>query len=151
MTKSKVLGGVAILTTIAIVASGVGIAQDAIGQRKALMKAVGGATKTGSQMAKGEIPFDAAKASEAMGTIATGWANFAKLFPKGSETGGETTASPKIWESFADFDTKGKKFASDAAAAQKAAANGADAFKASFGDVTKNCKGCHDTYRVPKK
>lgn len=151
MTKSKVLGGVAILTTIAIVASGVGIAQDAIGQRKALMKSVGGATKTGSQMAKGEIPFDAAKASEAMGTIATGWANFAKLFPKGSETGGETTASPKIWESFADLDTKGKKFASDAAAAQKAAANGADAFKASFGDVTKNCKGCHDTYRVPKK
>lgn len=151
MTKSKVLGGVAILSAIAIVASGVGIAQDAIGQRKAFMKSVGGATKTGSQMAKGEIPFDAAKASEAMGTIASGWGDFAKLFPKGSETGGETTASPKVWETFDDFDAKGKKFASDAAAAQKAAANGADAFKASFGEVAKNCKGCHDVYRVPKK
>jgi cytochrome c556 len=115
------------------------------------MKSVGASTKTGSQMAKGEVPFDAAKASEAMGTIATGWAEFAKHFPKGSETGGETTVSPKVWESFADFDEKGKKFASDAAAAQKATANGADAFKASFGEVTKNCKGCHDVYRIPKK
>lgn len=151
MTKSKLLGSVAVLATIAIAASGIGIAQDAISQRKAVMKSVGGSTKTGSQMVKGEVPFDATKAAQAMGTIATGWATFAKLFPKGSETGGETTAGPKIWESFADFDTKGKKLASDAAAAQKAAANGADAFKAAFGDVTKNCKGCHEAYRIPKK
>lgn len=115
------------------------------------MKSVGGATKTSSQMVKGEVPFDATKAAEAMGTIATGWAEFAKHFPKGSETGGETTASPKIWESSADFEEKGKKFASDAAAAQKAAANGADAFKASFGEVAKNCKGCREVYRVQKK
>jgi cytochrome c556 len=119
MTRSKLLGGVAALATIAVVASGIGVAQDAIGQRKAIMKSVGGSTKTGSQMVKGEVPYDAAKAAEAMGTIASAWANFAKLFPKGSETGGETTASPKIWESFADFDAKGKKFASDAAAAQQ--------------------------------
>ncbi len=151
MTRSKLLGGVAALATIAVVASGIGVAQDAIGQRKAIMTSVGGGTKTGSQMVKGEVPYDAAKAAEAMGTIASAWANFAKLFPKGSETGGETTAGPKIWESFADFDAKGKKLASDAAAAQKAAANGADAFKASFGEVTKNCKGCHDVYRVQKK
>ena len=115
------------------------------------MKSVGGSSKTGADMVKGTVPYDAQKAGDAMGTIATGWATFAKLFPKGSETGGETTASPKVWESFADFDAKGKKFASDAAAAQKAAANGADAFKAAFGEVTKNCKGCHDAYRVPKK
>ena len=39
--------------------------------------------------------------------------------------------------------------AAEAAAAD--ASKGADAFKASFGEVTKNCKGCHDAYRVPKK
>jgi cytochrome c556 len=151
MKKSSVLAGVAVLATIAVGATGVSVvAQDTIAQRKALMKAVGGASKTGSQMAKGEAPFDAAKASEAMGTIATSWAAFAKLFPKGSETGGETTASPKIWESFKDFEDKGAKLASDATAAQKAAANGADAFKAAFGDVTKNCGGCHKPYRIQK-
>ncbi|MBN9263346.1 MAG: cytochrome c [Hyphomicrobium sp.] len=151
MKKSSVLAGVAVLATIAVGATGVSVvAQDTIAQRKALMKAVGGASKTGSQMAKGEVPFDAAKASEAMGTIATSWAAFAKLFPKGSETGGETTASPKIWESFKDFEDKGAKLASDATAAQKAAANGADTFKAAFGDVTKNCGGCHKPYRIQK-
>lgn len=151
MKKSSVLAGIALLATIAVGATGVTVvAQDAVGQRKALMKAVGGASKTGSQMAKGEVPFDAAKASEAMGTIATSWAAFAKLFPKGSETGGETTASPKIWESFKDFEDKGAKLASDATIAQKAAANGADAFKAAFGDVTKNCGGCHKPYRIQK-
>ena len=152
MLKSKVLGGVAILATVAVAATGIGVvAQDAIGQRKAMMKAVGGSSKTGSQMVKGETPFDATKAAEAMGTIATSWAAFVKLFPKGSETGGETTAAPKIWEDFKGFEDRGTKLASDATAAQKAAANGADAFKAAFGEVTKNCKGCHETYRVPKK
>jgi cytochrome c556 len=152
MMKSSVLAGVAVLATIAVGATGVTVvAQDAVGQRKALMKAVGGASKTGSQMVKGEVPFDAAKAGEAMGTIATSWAAFAKLFPKGSETGGETTASPKIWESFKDFEDKGAKLASDATAAQKAAANGADAFKAAYGEVTKNCAACHQPYRVQKK
>lgn len=152
MMKSRVLGGVAILATIAIGATGVSVvAQDAIGQRKELMKGVGGATKTGSQMVKGEVPFDATKAADAMGTIAKNWVAFVKLFPKGSETGGETTASPKIWENIKDFEDKGKKLVDDATAAQKAATNGADAFKTAFGEVTKNCKGCHDPYRIPKK
>jgi len=152
MRKSSVLGGVAVLVTVAVGVSGFSVvAQDTVAQRKALMKAVGGASKTGSQMAKGEVPFDAAKAGEAMSTIATSAAAFVKLFPKGSETGGETTASPKIWESFQDFESKGAKLASDATAAQKASANGAEAFKAAFGDVTKNCGGCHQPYRIQKK
>jgi cytochrome c556 len=152
MMRSRVLGGVAILATIAVAATGVSVvAQDAIGQRKELMKGVGGASKTGSQMVKGEVPFDATKAADSMGTIAKNWIAFVKLFPKGSETGGETTASPKIWESFKDFEEKGQKLANDATAAQKAAANGADSFKTAFGEVTKNCKGCHDAYRIPKK
>jgi cytochrome c556 len=152
MSKSIVLGGIAIAATLAVAMTGVSVvAQDVISQRKAMMKAVGGSAKTGSQMVKGEAPFDAAKAGEAMGTIATSWTGFVKLFPKGTETGGETTASPAIWENFKDFESKGQKLASDAAAAQKAAANGADAFKAAFGEVTKNCGGCHKPFRIPKK
>jgi cytochrome c556 len=150
MSKSKFLTGLSIVAGVAVIASGAAVAQDAIAKRKALMKAVGGATKTGSQMVKGEIPFDAAKAAESMNTIAKGWAEFATLYPKGTETGGETTASPKIWETFADFDAQGKKMAADAAKAATAAAGGADAFKAAFGDVTKSCKSCHDVYRVKK-
>lgn len=151
MTRTKILGGLAVVAGLAVAVSGLAVAQDAIAKRKELMKGVGGATKTGSQMVKGEVPFDAKKASDAMNVIATGWAPFAKLFPAGTETGGETTAHPKIWQTFKDFDDKGIKLAKDAAAAAAAAGKGLDSFKSAFGDVTKNCKGCHDAYRIPKK
>lgn len=151
MSRSKYLAGLSLLAGAAVVLSGVAVAQDAIAKRKELMKAVGGATKESGQMVKGEIPFDAAKATAHMNTIANGWGEFAKQYPKGSETGGETTAAPKIWETFADFDEKGKKMAADAALATKASVQGADAFKAAFGEVTKNCKSCHDVYRIQKK
>ncbi len=151
MSKTKLLTGLSVLAAAAVIASGVAVAQDAIAKRKELMKAVGGAAKSSGQMVKGEAPYDAAKAKANMDVIATGWTDFAKLFPKGSETGGETTAAPKIWTDFADFDAKGKKMASDAAKASAAAANGADAFKAAFAEVGKSCKGCHQDYRVKKK
>ncbi len=150
MRKSRLLSGIAALATVAIVASGAGVAQDAIAQRKALMKEVGSSAKTGSDMAKGSIPFDAAKAGEAMATISTNWQAFVKLYPAGTETGGETTASPKIWQTFKDFEDKGTRFAANAVAAQKAAATGSDAFKAAFGEVQKGCGDCHRAYRERK-
>lgn len=151
MTKSKVLAGLSLAAGLAVAVTGVAIGQDAIAKRKEMMKSVGGATKAASQMVKGETPFDAAKAAAAMTTIATGWEPFAKLFPAGTEKGGETTASPKIWQDMKDFDAKGKKMASDAKTAADAAAKGPDAFKAAFGEMAKNCKGCHEVYRIPKK
>ncbi len=151
MSRSKILTGLSLLAGVAVIASGAAIAQDAIAKRKELMKTVGGATKTGSQMVKGEIPFDAAKAKASMDAIASGWGDFAKQFPKGTETGSETTAAPKIWETFQDFDTQGKKMAGDAAKASVAADQGLEPFKAAFGEVTKSCKSCHDDYRVKKK
>jgi cytochrome c556 len=101
-------------------------------------------------MVKGEVPFDAGKAKAAMDTIGKNWGEFATLFPKGSETGGETTAAPKIWQSFEDFESKGKKMAADAVQASTAAGQGLEAFKAAFGEVAKNCKGCHQEFRIKK-
>jgi cytochrome c556 len=150
MSRSKTLTGLALVAGVAVVASGVAVAQDAIAKRKELMKGVGGATKQSVQMVKGETPFDAGKAKSAMDTIHTNWAEFAKLFPKGSETGGKTTAAPKIWQSFEDFEAKGKQMAADAAAASAAAAQGLEPFKAAFTAVAKNCKGCHQEYRIKK-
>lgn len=151
MSKSKVLFGLSLLAGVAVIASGVAVAQDPIAKRKAHMKEVGGATKESGQMVKGEIPYDAAKAKVNMEKISGSWGEFAKLYPKGTESGGETTAAPKIWESFADFDSKGKKMADDAAKAAVASGQGAEPFKAAFGEVTKNCKSCHDDYRVKKQ
>jgi len=149
MSKSKVLSGLSVLAGVAVIASGAAIAQDTIAKRKEIMKAVGGATKEATQMVKGEIPFDAAKAKTGMERIAV-WHDFVTLFPKGSETGGETTAAPKVWQTFNDFDSQGKKMAAEATKASVAAGQGLEPFKAAFGEVTKSCKACHTDYRIKK-
>ncbi len=151
MLKTRVLAGVGAVAGIAMAITGVAVGQDVIAQRKELMKQVGGATKTSSDMIKGDKPYDAKAAEAAATTIAQNWGQFVKLFPENAKTGGETTAAPKIWEDTKDFEAKGAVMAMAAQEAAKSAANGAEAFKTSFSEVTKNCKGCHEAYRIPKK
>jgi cytochrome c556 len=152
MSKSKLLVGLSVVAGLAVVATGVQAQQDAIAKRKALMKEVGAASKLLNEMIKGEKPFDAKAAAEGMTKIAGGWAEFAKLYPKGTETGGETTASPKIWENFKDFDEKGQAMAAAAKRAADEAPKGLEAFKAAFGNgVGNSCRGCHEVYRIQKK
>ena len=50
------------VSAIAIGITAVAAQSDPIAQRKELMKGIGGQTKTGAGMAKGEVPYDQAKA-----------------------------------------------------------------------------------------
>ncbi|WP_274629710.1 c-type cytochrome [Arvimicrobium flavum] len=136
----------------AIFALGVGVAfADAIEDREALMKANGKAIGTLAAMAKGEKPFDAAVAKDALATLEADTQKFdiAALFPEGSATG-KSEASPKIWENMADFTAKAdawKKAVADAVAAnpQDVAALGAQ-----VGAIGKTCGACHEVYRIKK-
>lgn len=122
---------------------------DPIAQRRATMKGVGDATRSGNQMVKGEAPFDLAKAKDVLQTYAKAADTMHTYFPDTAKSGGETTASPKIWESQADFR---KRFDDWAADIKKASAQTTDlnTFKDAFGTVTKACGGCHETYRIKK-
>jgi cytochrome c556 len=122
---------------------------DPIATRKQTMKGVGEATRIGSQMAKGEAPFDPAKAREILQVYANAADKMHNYFPENSKTGGETTAAPKIWESQAEFR---KRFDDWAADIKKASAQTGDldSFKAAFGTLTKACGGCHETFRIKK-
>jgi cytochrome c556 len=122
---------------------------DPIATRKQTMKGVGDATKIGSAMAKGEAPFDPAKAKEILAVYANAADKMHNYFPETSKTGGETTAAPKIWESQAEFR---KRFDDWAAEIKKASSqtNDLDSFKAAFGTLTKACGGCHETFRIKK-
>ena len=151
MKKSNVLAGLSVVAGLAMAASTMTTAQDAITQRRDIMKGVGGAAKVSNEMIKGDKPYDAKIAADAMTKIATGTGEILKLFPKGSETGGESRASPKVWENFKDFEDKMQAFSKTAATAVGEAAKGPDAFKAAFGAVGGSCKGCHDIYLLPKK
>jgi len=74
-------------------------------------------------------------------------------FPKGSgPEAGKTAALPEIWTKPEDFKAAQKAFA-DAAPKLLAAANASDigAVRASFADVGKTCKGCHQSFRKPEE
>lgn len=139
------------VATVATVALGVTavVAQDVIAERKAIMKTNGEQARIGGQMVRGEAPFDNAKAQAVLVAYAQAADRMPGLFPDNSKTGGDTAADPKIWQSKADFDAKFKKFGEDAKAAQ-AASKDLDSFKAAYGNVMRNCGGCHETYRIKK-
>jgi cytochrome c556 len=122
---------------------------DPIAARRNIMKENGAATRTGTQMVKGEIPFDLAKAKEILQTYANAADKMHTYYPENSKTGGETTASPRIWENQAEFR---KRFDDWAADIKKASAQtkDLDSFKEAFGTVTKACGGCHETFRIKK-
>jgi cytochrome c556 len=122
---------------------------DPIAERKNLMKSNGAATRTGTQMVKGEIPFDLAKAKEIFATYHNVGQRFPNLFPENTKTGGETAASPKIWEDMQGFRATAAKLVSDSDKGS-ASVKDLDTFKAAFGEATKNCNACHQTYRINK-
>lgn len=119
-----------------------------ISERQQTMKAVGGATREGAAMAKGEAAFDTAKAQAIFKTYADAAKKMPDLFPDTSKTGGETTAAPKIWEDQAGFKAAFAKFETDSAAGTTVA--NLDGFRTAFGAATKNCGTCHEVYRIKK-
>lgn len=137
------------VSAIAIGITAVAAQSDPIAQRKAIMKEVGAQTKTGGGMAKGEVPYDQAKAQAIFTHYSDAATKMPNLFPDNSKTGGDTAALPAIWENKADFNAKFAKFGADAKAAASAVKD-ADSFKTTFSGITKNCGGCHETYRAKK-
>ena len=99
-------------------------------------------------MAKGDAAFDAAKAQAIFKTYADAARKMPGLFPDTSKAGGETTASPKVWEDQAGFKTAFAKFEADASAGTSVAS--LDGFRTAFGAATKNCGTCHEVYRIKK-
>src|ERR1700688_4604182 len=142
--RTVLAGAVLAIGITAIIAQ-----EDPIKARKALMKENGDQAKIGAGMAKGEQPFDLAKAKAIFAQFSDAAAKMPSLFPDNSKTGGDTEALPKIWESMDDFKAKFVKFGLDAKAAESSVAD-LDSFKVAFTAVGKNCGGCHETYRVKK-
>lgn len=129
--------------------AGAVLAQDAIAQRRDIMKGVGGATRDPGAMLKGEQPFDLAKVQKTLATYEDAAKKMPGLYPAGTQTGGETSAAPKIWEDPAGFKAAFDKFGADSAAALAAIKDEAS-FKANFPNVLKSCGSCHESYRVKK-
>lgn len=148
---------IAVICTATLLSSGLAYAashsntaDDPIASRKAEMKKVGGAMGALVKMAKGEMDFDAAAALASLKTMNDVANGFNDLFPAGSETGGKTTAAPKIWSDAAGFTKAVDKFKADTAMAMANAPTDKAAIGATLGLVGSNCKACHQTYRIKK-
>lgn len=142
------------LTALAFSAGIASAADDPIEIREALMEANGGAAGLSAGMLKGEIPYSPTAAKAALATFHGTALAFGNFFPEDSKTGGDTTASPKIWEDAEGFREKLAEFQADATAGFEAAGKDGPADLAAFKEavmpVLQNCKGCHETYRIKK-
>jgi cytochrome c556 len=137
------------VAAFAMLAAGVAHANE-IELRKAMMKSNGESMGVLAKMAKGEMDYDAAAALDAFTKMNKVAMQFGAMFPAGTETGGETTANPKIWEDAAGWEAALKKYADDTAAAVAAAPADKEAFMPVFGAVAGNCQSCHQAFRVAK-
>jgi cytochrome c556 len=137
------LAAAAVALAIGTIASAQG---NVIEERQAIMKANGAAAGLLSQMARGEAPFDAAAAKEALEGIATRMQTFPTLFPAGSDTG-DTKAGPAIWTDMAGFEATAAKIVAAATAAAGSATT-LEGLQSGFGAVGAVCGECHSKYRL---
>ena len=143
--------GIAFTATVARTAEDLAAA---VKERRQLMKKeVSPAAKLGGQMVKGKVPFDTSKAAAAMKDINSVPDKFVTLFPEGTELGAvpDSEALSAIWQSFDEFKALAAKLKDASAEAAVAAGEGSEAFAAAFGDMTKICKECHETFREKRQ
>ncbi|WP_309084114.1 cytochrome c [Chelativorans sp.] len=146
--KKVVLSFAAVLLSTAAVTA----ADDPISVRKALMQANAAAAAVSGAMMKGELEYNPAVARAAIANFNASAMALGDFFPEGSQTGGNTTAAPAIWENPEAFQQAVAKFQTDAAAAMQAAGRQGPAdlaaFQAAVTPVLSNCSSCHEDFRV---
>mgnify|MGYP001091173583 CR=1 FL=1 len=143
----KLLVAISLLAFAASAASA-----DPISDRQAAMKERGKIVGTLSKMVKGEQDFDAALVLSSLQTLQENAEKFDvdALFPAGTETGGDTTVSPKVWEDMAGFKAAEDKYLADVKAVNAAAPADLEALKTQLAVVGQNCAACHKAFRIKK-
>ena len=112
------------------------------------MEQIGKSTKAIKRQLDSSAP-DVAEIQKAAATIAKLAAKSPNWFPLGTGPDvSKTGAKPEIWQTYPDFVAKDQDFGKAAQAFDATAKTGdLTQIKASFGDLGKSCKACHDKYR----
>ncbi|WP_185983624.1 c-type cytochrome [Aureimonas mangrovi] len=121
---------------------------DPIAERKQRMDVIGDASRTGGQMIRGDTEFDPQTAAEVLTTMNEAITGFADLFPAGTETDDETEAAPAIFERPDEFRERAEAMEVATAGAAEAAPQTLEEFRTLFGEVSQNCRACHEDFRV---
>ena len=101
-------------------------------------------------MAKGDIEYDAEMAAMLANNLKLLLdVNMGRAWPTGSDNSfyDNTTAIPKIWETYPEIGEYGKRYKTAANELAAEAGNGLDALRFKVGPLGKSFKGCHDEFR----
>ena len=120
-------------------------------RRHHLMEDAKEAAKPVALMLREEQEFDAAIAMASFETWRNVAAQFGDLFPEGSDTGYDTEARDTIWTDREGFDSVLAAWSEAIDAAIAAQPQSLDALQPVAGDIFKQCKACHDEYRIEKE
>jgi cytochrome c556 len=123
---------------------------DPIKTRKDLMSANDKNYKAIRAVVRGQAPYDQAKVNAAFAQWGETAQKFGSLFPDNSKTGGDTSASPKIWQNRADFDAKLAAFGK-AVNDNRDKVKSVNDLKTALAAVDKTCGDCHEVYRVRRR
>jgi cytochrome c556 len=124
--------------------------ENAINARKALMQLQSFNLAPLGAMAKGEMPYDAARAKAAAANLlALASIDQTGLWIEGSDTSAaqDTRLLPAVNGNLADLEAKHQALVTAAAAMADAAGKDLDALKAAMGGIGAACGGCHKSYR----
>ena len=104
-----------------------------------------------NRMVKGEVPYDQAKASEALAKLADVAPKIPQAFPASSKgkTSPDTrySASPKVWDNRADFEEYASNLAKTIADS-RGKVTSLEGLKAAYPEINDACNGCHQDYRL---
>lgn len=120
-------------------------------ERHELMEDVRDAAKPVGQMLKGELEFDAATAMASFQTWSHAAQVFGDMFPEGSETGHDTEAKSTIWSDREGFNAALAAYSDAVDAAIAANPQSLEELKPAAGPVFKQCKACHEDYRLEEE
>ena len=152
---SLICAGLAVAATATFAGSHQGPHAGAIKARQGEMVLRAFNAKQLFAMAKGKLPYDAKKAQ----TVADNLnvllnLNIGGVWVKGTsnkEYPDDTTALPKIWETWPKIADYGKDYGKAVKDVAVAAGKGKDSLAKAVKGLGKACKGCHDEFRKKDK
>ena len=141
----KIRNTLAILSLAVVAGTVTAGDKETVDYRKNTMKVIGGHMGASVAIIKGEVPHseDLAYHADALAAAAP---RMLAAFETQAMTD-DSTALPKVWENWAEFEKYAKRFETASADFSKAVAGGnKGAIGAALGEVGKSCKGCHDDF-----
>ncbi|MGE4062859.1 MAG: cytochrome c [Rhodospirillaceae bacterium] len=124
--------------------------QDIMNYRKQVMKTMGEQSAAMNMTLQGKAPAD--QFVSHVKTLHLAATQAKKAFePKVVGDGSTGSAKAEVWANWADFSKRMDEQVAKLAALEKAAVEGGAAKAGPMIQTSLDCRGCHETYRVPKK